>query len=333
MPRKTYKKLLVTKELLDQVNPDNIKLVEQFLKEKSIRSSDATIKGYRSDSSIFFVYNLLHNGNKHFTKIKKLELIDFFAYATDPKELGWGSSRANRMRSFISSLSQFIERVLDDEFPDYRSVILKAVQSVPKEERREKTVLSNEQIEDLLQYLSKTNSQQAAWIGLAAFSGSRFAELLRFTVDNISEDRTAFDGLFLVTKNPIRTKGRGRNGKMLQKYILRERFLPYYRAWLVERTTIMEKFGQSHNFLFIRDDGTPAIEGTVRSWITSMENYLQCNLYPHALRHFLVTEFSKKGIPPMLIKHLVGWSSINMVELYDDTTAENKEWAELENLK
>ena len=64
MARKTYKKVIVTPELLAQVNPKNIELRDLFLKEKNARSSDKTITSYLSDLNIFFIYNLLYNNNK-----------------------------------------------------------------------------------------------------------------------------------------------------------------------------------------------------------------------------------------------------------------------------
>lgn len=331
MARKTYRKVIVTEELLQQVNPENKKLVERFLKEKSTRTSEVTIKNYKSDSNIFFVWNLKYNNNKLFTDIKKIELSDFFSFTTE--ELKWGSARNNRVRSFLSSLSIFIEKFYDVEYPNFRNIVLKTIESVPKEARREKTILNDNQIENLLKYLSETDSQKACWLALAAYSGSRFSELLRFTTDIIDKNHTAFGDLFIETLKKIKTKGRGREGKLLYKYILKDKFLPYYEKWIEERGVILEKSGQSHLSLFIKEDGTPATDGTVRSWISTMEKYLGVNLYPHALRHFLVTEFSRKNIPPMLIKDLVGWSSINMVEIYNDLESKDREWQELNNLK
>ena len=49
MGRKTYKKVIVTPELLAQVNPKNIELRDLFLKEKNARSSDKTIISYLSE--------------------------------------------------------------------------------------------------------------------------------------------------------------------------------------------------------------------------------------------------------------------------------------------
>lgn len=333
MTRVTYKKIIVTDELVAKINPDNIKLVQRFLKEKSINSSDITVKNYKSDSDIFFVWNVLHNGNKKFTDIKKSEFIDFFSYATDSNELNWGSSRANRVRSFLSSLSQYIERVLDDEYPDFQNVVLRAVQSVPKDQRREKTILTDEQVENLLEHLYETNPQQACYIALAAFSGSRFAELLRFTTENLDVNNTAFDGIFVETKSTIRTKGRGKQGKLLYKYILRDKFLPYYEKWIEERKEILSEKGLNHNYLFIKDDGTPATQGTARSWISSIERYMKFPVYAHAFRHYLCTLLAKKNIPQQFVVFIFGWTSAEMYNIYNDLTAKDTKWEGLEVLK
>ncbi len=331
MPRKTFRKVITTDENIKSINPENIGLVEMFLKEKSQRTSPKTINNYRSDANIFFVWNYLYNGNKLFVDIKKLELSNFFTFTVE--ELKWGSERFKRMRSFLSSLSIFIEKFLDDKYPNFRNIVLKTIDSVPKEARREKTILSSEQVESLLKHLSETNSQMACWLALSVYSGSRFSEILRFTTDIIDINHTAFGDLFIETLKPIQTKGRGRTGKLLYKYILREKFIPYYTQWIQKREEIMTKTGKSHNYIFIKDDGSPAKDGFVRGWISYMEKWLGINIYAHAFRHFLVTEFSRKNIPPMLIKDLVGWTSIQMVEVYDDLTAKDKEWKELDNLK
>jgi len=331
MSRKTFKKVIVTDELITQINPENKKIVERFLREKSTRSSKTTIPAYKSDGDIFFCWNLLYNENKLFTEIKKLELADFFSFAVD--ELAWGSSRLNRVRSFLSSLSIFIEKFLDETYPDFHNMVLKTIESAPKEARREKTILTEEQVNGLLKYLSETDSQQACWVALAAYSGSRFSELLRFTTDLLDESHTAFGDLFLETTRAIKTKGRGRDGKMLYKYILKEKFLPYYNKWLEDRKILMDKNGQDHKSIFINQNGTPATDSTARYWVINIEKYLKVPFYPHCLRHHLVTEFSKKNIPPMLIKDLVGWSGLEMVALYDDTSSKDKVWVELQNLK
>jgi integrase len=331
MARKTFRNKITTPELVEKINPENLSLINRFLKEKSVRTSSTTIVVYKSSLNIFMVWNLLHNSNKFFVDIKKLEFADFFSFAVD--ELKLGSSKLNSMRSVLSSLSIFIEKFYDEEFPTFRNVILKTVESSPKDIRREKTVLTDEQVEGLLEHLSKTNKQKACWLALAVCSGARFTELLLFETDLIDENRTAFGDLFLETTRQIKTKGRGRAGKLLYKYILKEKFIPYYREWLAERSEILKAKGLEHNFLFIKEDGAPATPVTVHGWVEQFEDYLKVDFYTHALRHYLTTLLSKKNIPPLLIKEIFGWSSTLMVELYDDTTARDKVYKELENLK
>jgi integrase len=329
--RKTFRRIITSPELIDKILPENKKLVEKFLREKSSRVSETTIENYQSDANIFFVWNYLENSNKLFTDIKKLEIADFFSFATS--ELRWGSSRANRVRSFLSSLSIFIEKFFDSEYPNFKNLILKTIESVPKELRREKTILSEEQVNDLLKHLSETDKQKACFIALAVYSGARFSELLRFTTDLIDENYTAFEGIFLETTKQIKTKGRGKSGKLLHKYILADKFLPYYREWLEERSKVIERTGQEHLHLFIRPDGLPANNGTARSWIASIDKYLGINFYIHSCRHYLCTELTRKKIPQPFIQFLFGWSSSEMYSIYNDLTAKDQTWDELNNLK
>lgn len=331
MPRATYRKVITTPDLISQINKDNAELAERFLKEKSIRTSPKTIIVYKSNLDIFFVWNMQNNKNKHFTDIKKLEFSDFFSYASDEMKLG--SARLNNLRSTLSSFSNFIEKFYDEEYPAFRNVILKIVESSPREERREKTILTDEQIEGLLEKLKSEDSQKACWLALAITCGARFSELLNFETTLIDENRVAFGDLFLETSKPIKTKGRGKSGKLIHKYILKDKFLPYYKSWISDREKIMQEKGKSHTFLFIRPDGEPAVESTIHGWIREFEQYLAVPFYAHALRHYLVTLLSKKNIPYNLIQAIMGWSSINMVEIYDDTTAKDREYPELENLR
>jgi integrase len=331
MPRHTFRLKITSPELLSKINKQNLDIMERFLKEKSTRTSPATIIVYRSNLTIFFTWNLLHNENKFFIDIKKLEFADFFSFSVD--ELKVGSSKLNNMRSVLSSFSTFIEKFYDTEYPNFRNVILKVVESSPKEVRREKAILTPEQVEGLLEYLKKNNKQQACWLALAVTSGARFAELLSFQTNMIEENRTAFGDLFLETTRKIKTKGRGKSGKLLYKYILRDKFLPYYNDWLKERSKVLKNKGMEHDYLFIKNNGMPATDATIRGWIENFENHLKVPFYAHSIRHYLTTLLSKKNIPHMLIKEIMGWSSIQMVEVYDDTSARDKEYPELENLK
>lgn len=333
MPRKTFRKVITTPELIEQINPENKKLQERFLKEKNTRCSDGTIEGYKSDLDIFFCWNLVNNDNKFFADIEKIELADFFSYAVD--ELQWGSSRFGRVRSALSGVSEFIEKFLDKKYPQFRNIVLKSIDLMPKVEKREKTILSEKQINELLNYLKTeiNKPQECCLLALAIGSGARVSEWLRFTTSIIDEDNVAFDGIFLETLKEIKTKGRTKQGKMLTKYIIKDVFLPYYKDWLIEREKIMKENNQEHDFIFIKYDGTPAKLSTIRCWMEKWEKFLNVPFYPHSLRHYIVSHLTRLGLSSDFIVAIMGWTSAEMYKVYNDVTAKEREWKELGKLK
>jgi len=332
MGRKTFRRVITTPEILEQIHPENLRLKKAFLKEKGFRSSEKTIVGYDSDLQIFMCWNVLENGNKIFPSLRKIELSNFFGFCIE--ELKFGSARYGRVKSCLSSFSNFIEKFEDDTYPQFKNIVLRAVESMPKNPTREKTILSEEQIKSIFDSLEQESEKQiSCWLALAIASGCRFAELLRFSTDLIDENHTAFDGIFLETTKAIKTKGRSKTGKMLVKYIIKDIFWDKYNLWLEERQKILDRTGQVHNYIFIKKDGSPADESTARGWVNKVQKFVDAPFYCHCLRHYATSFLSRKKIPPELIKSLFGWEDVSMVFLYDDVQTKDKTWAELENLK
>ncbi len=331
--RKTYKKIITSDELIQQFNPENIKLVNRFLKDKNMKCSEGTINGYKSDLNIFFTWNLLENDNKFFVDIRKIEFSDFFSYGIE--ELKWSPKRFGRLKSCLSSFSNFIENYFDDIYPSFRNVILKSIDNLMNNPVREKTILLEDQVDGLLKYLKDElkKPQEACLLALAANSGARVSELLRFNTSIIDENNTAFEGMFLETTKQIKTKGFGKQGKLLHKYIIKDKFLPYYKDWLTEREKIMTKNNKEHDAIFIKSNGEPAQVSTVRSWSTKWEKYLGVPFYFHSLRHYLVTNLTRIGMESDFIIELVGWSSSDMYKVYNDLTAKERKWKSLDKLK
>ena len=326
MGRKTFRKVITSDEKWEMVSSKNKNLMDRFLKEKKTRCSSKTVDNYKSDLKIFFTWNMEENDDKFFPNIKKIEFSDFFAFAVE--DLKWGSARFARMRSCLSRLSEFVIEVYDEDYPTYRNVILSAIEQMPKEARRKKTILSEEQVDGLLKHLTEIGKEQeACLLALAICSGARKSELLRFDLDIIDENNTVFDDVFIETKEQIKTKGRGREGKLLYKYIIKDLFLPYYHAWLVKRKEIMEANNvEEHNKLFIKRDGTPAQTTTIEGWIEKWEDFLQVPFYLHCLRHYTCTYLARLGVEQELIVEIFGWSSSDMYKIYCDLTAKDKQW-------
>ena len=333
MSRKTFRNIITSEEKIEQINPRNKKLIERFLRYMSPRSSDGTIRVYKSNFNIFFCWNLDNNDNKPFENIRKIELQDFFIFCSE--ELKFSPNRYAQMHSSLSSLSNYIENQLDEieEYENFRNLV-KKIDKLPKETVRKKTILSVETVDKLMKDLEKQGRiQEAVFIALAISSGARMSELFRITLDLLDEKETAFDDLFLVTKEPIKTKGRGKNGKQLHKYIIKALFLPWLKKWLPIRAKILKENGVGeHNSIFVKQDGTPATQATVRRWIERWEEMTNLDIYPHSFRHYFVTYLSKVGLEAELIQSIVGWSSGDMVAIYNDLRIDEREWKGLGKL-
>lgn len=329
--RETFRKVITSPELIAQINPKNQQLTDRFLKNFATKRSPNSVISYRSNLNIFMCWNILWNENKFFVDIKKYELMDFFDFCVT--ELKWGSNRYAQMHSCLSSFSTWIENIYDEKYPTFRNLLPK-IEKLPKEAVRKKSVFKKEELDKLMDWLGeqgKVNEQ--CLLALIMSSGSRASELLRFTTDMIDENHTAFEGLFLETTEDVRVKGRGVNGKYIPRYLIKDIFLPYYKQWLPVREQIMKETGKDHNFIFIRPDGEPALISTIRSWMEKWDDVLDKHWYPHAGRHFWTTYLLSIGLEKELIQELQKWSSDALVDIYNDATAKDRKWKNLDKLK
>ena len=334
--RKTFRKIITSDELIAQINPENIKLMERFLKNFATKRSPKSVIVYRSNLNIFFVWNLLENSNKPFVKIRKLEMLDFFDYALS--ELRWSPNRFHQAHSSLSSFSDWIENYYDEVegYENFRNIV-KKIEKPSKEAVREKTVLKEEDINKIFVVLEEEHrTQEQCLLALAISCGARVSELAQFTTSLIDEENTVFDGLFLETTEKIRTKGAGVTGKMLKKYILKDMFLPHYHKWLVEREEIMNKTNQDHDSIFITKDGNPANADRLRDWIGTWGDIVEQPIYPHSLRHYQISLLKRLEIDDDLIVYLTGWAEgtgHTMISIYNDNELTDAQFACLDNLK
>lgn len=105
---------------------------------RSIGKADSTVKAYTSDLYIFFVWVLQNADNKYFPEISKRDIISYQNWLLRNNENS--PARVRRLKSTLSSLSNYIEAILDDELPNFRSIVRK-IENPVNEPTREKTVL------------------------------------------------------------------------------------------------------------------------------------------------------------------------------------------------
>ena len=306
---------LTKKENLLNINKKNIELREEFI--EYLNSTDKailTITNYTSDINIAFCWNLLENDNKFFIDYNKRDVMRFQNYMLNTMKLSAG--RVRRLRSALSSMSNFIENILDDDFPNFRNIINK-IPAPTNTFVREKTVISHEQLKELLDYLVENKEyQKACLVGLAAYSGSRKAELMRFKADYFKDEYIILNALYKTPK--ITSKGRGKAGKMIHKYCLVDEFKPYLDLWLQER----KELDIDSEWLFVvnnKNNWEQMQQSTADSWAKGISKILNVDFYWHCLRHYFTTYLStEKKLPDEVIKQLSSWANLEMVSLYKD---------------
>lgn len=317
MPRKTVQNKITSPEKLRQINPNNLRLKKDFLLYlKSVQRSPGTIAGYDSDLTIIFTLILDELGNKDFNKLTKRDVIFIQNWMV---EAGLSSARIRRLKAAMSSLSNFIESLLDEE-PEYAGFrpIIRKIENPPLNAVREKTVWSDEDLEQLLDQLTeKGKIEEACFVALGMYGGRRKAELCRFKVSDFADDHVVCDGA-LYKSAPILTKG----DKMLECYTLKKRFDPYLRRWMELR----EEEGVESEWLFPMA-GKPAEHmpiSTANSWANVCSRLSGKDFYFHSLRHYFVSALIKAGIPDGVVVEIVGWSSQEMVKIYNDNPKDDR---------
>lgn len=322
--RTTVYNEITSEEKLKQVNPENLQLEEDFLEYlESVDRSKGTIKQYRANLHIFWCWNLEYNKNKFFVELTKRELVKFQNHALNVWQ--WSPRRIRVVKATISSLSNFIESILDDEFEGYRPIVRK-IESPTNEAVREKSVFTQEELQPLLDTLVESKEyMKACVLALAMYSGRRKAELTRFKVSYFTDENLMFGGSLYKSPEKIKTKGSGTKGKLLEVYVLAKPFKPYLDLWLKER----EELGIKSDWLFPKyKDGEWLDENidasTIDSYSRTYTRLLGKPFYPHSCRHMFCTMLLEQNLPESVVQDIVGWSSSEMVKLYDDRSKDSQ---------
>lgn len=293
-------------------------LIEMYLEYlKAEGKTPKTLKNYESDLRIFFTWyekNATLKGKpKGFEKIKVQDIIKLQAQLL---ESGMSINRYSRLKSVVSSLSNYCECVLSEdedfeEFKGFRNICNKVKKPV-KEAVREKTILTEQQVEQLLNELVEQEKfQMACALALAVYGGARKAELLEFKVSYFDVKNIKFGSLYK-TPEKIRTKG-----KMLEKYTIANKFKPYFDLWINYR----KENNIESEWLFIKkEDGEwrKAKESQLNYYADVFSNMLKIDFYWHSCRHNFCTSLLEQGLPEAVVTQVIGWANSTMVEIYDD---------------
>lgn len=303
----------------DSVSKENKGLVDEFIEYLvSVNKSPQTIHQYHEQLKVFFCWNEKHNQNKFFVDLKKRELIKFFGYLSN--DLKVSSNRVCSLRSVLSSLSNFIERIMDEEYPMFRNIV-KVLEPIKKTFVRERPILTMEQIKECLVKLEEAKKYQvAACLAVLAGSGMRKSEVIQMKMNDFTEERIIYKGL-AYESGLIRTKGSGKEGKVITRIIFRDLVpLDYYIGlWKQKR----EELGIKSEWMFVTyHDGSyqQANVATINSFARTIGNYLGEDFFPHNVRHTTSTALELAGYPIDVVQSIFRWADPKMVKYYSNIT-------------
>lgn len=299
------------------INPKNQKLLKEFIRYCVANDkSPQTCTQYEAQLKIFFCWNYRENDDKFFVDIKKRDFVNFFGWG---REIGWSPCRLASLRAALSSFSNFIERIMDEDYPTFRNLI-KVLEPIHLEPVREKTIIDKDDIMAGIEKLVEVGEYQyACFLSLLFSSGMRKSEATQMKVSYFTTNKKiVFNGMAYETPK-IRTKGRGVRGKQISRYVFKETFDKYLDLWLQQR----DKLGVEIDDLFVikgnQEKYSPAKAPNLTHWIEKIGNIIGVDsLYCHSLRHSFTTYLKRQGYPSDVVQRIQSWSSADLVSIYDD---------------
>lgn len=313
MGRKTvYNSNLVTDEKWELVNKENKNLLKEFLEYKQATSkSMETIKQYKATLKIFFVWLMEYAKNKDFTDITKRDLIKFQGFCLN--DCVHSPARIRAIRSSISSMSNYIVAILDDEFPNFKNIV-NLVEAPKLVHVRQKSIITFEDVEKACEQLLKERKYQlSAYLSVAVYSGLRKQEMTRLLHNDFTINKKIIYGAFYET-SPIKIKG---DINRKESKLVWNKCDKYLDEWLKYR----EENNIVCDYLFCRENNgkySKMLVGTANSFATSLKRYFEVPFYTHSLRHSLATELLRSGIPIEVVKVILSHNSTETTAIYDD---------------
>lgn len=172
---RVYNRIFNPKEW-EQVCKYNKNLLDDWLLElKSKKIKESTIKQYKNDTRILFIYILREHDNKPIWKLKRKEFRNYSLWLST--ELNLSNDRVNRMLSATRSMLEYASN--EEDYEDEIEVnYASKVKGLPKEKVRDIQFLTDEQVEKIYNYLmEKGQYQRALYLSLSYDSGARRNEI------------------------------------------------------------------------------------------------------------------------------------------------------------
>ncbi|SDW97933.1 Site-specific recombinase XerD [Lutibacter oricola] len=263
---------------ISEENKNIIRLYVKYLKGK--RYSESTIKTYFTHIADFIDYIK----NKPLEKLNNKDVELFIEDVFIPRKLS-----VSTQRQLISAIKLFKAFYPECEIDEVRLIR-------PKKDKKLPTVLSKEEVIDLLRCTK--NLKHRAVLAMIYSAGLRISELLNLELKNIDVDRRQ-----IIVKN-----AKGRKDRHI---ILAESFIPLmvnYLTSYVPKRYFVEGLIESEKYS----------AESIRSFLKSAckAAHITKKVTPHTLRHSYATHLLENGIDLRYIQELLGHAKPETTMIY-----------------
>lgn len=278
--------------------------LETFIHHLAIerRYSEETVKAYLQDLKKFETY-LASTGQSSFTGVQLADIRLFLGFL-DEEEMS-----RNTISRILSSLRSFYTFLMREGHMNENPV--SSISFKNRSLRLPKHVYQAELIK-IFEAASGTGPldyRNVALLELLYATGIRASECKNILLSHIDFDL----GVILIT-------GKGN----------KERYVPFGQFALnaieiyleKSRSLLMNKFKQSHDYLFINRLGEPITVGGIEYVLKKImkESGLTGNLHPHMLRHTFATDMLNEGADLRTVQELLGHASLSSTQIYTHVT-------------
>ena len=280
-------------------------IVDEFIKYLRIERnySKYTLKNYELDINDYI--NFCSDRNLDIYKVSYNYIKKYLIYMYDKKY------KASSISRKISSLRAFYKYLYDKELVNKN--IFKYI-SLPKKEKRLPKYITNEDV-DIIFNIPNINTpigiRNRLILELLYGTGIRVSELCNIKLEDIN-----------FSEKSIRILGKGSKERVVLYGTFCEKMLKLY---LDEGRNILLN-GKSNNYLIVGSNKkdkpitTRSIELIIDNIIK--EAALNKNVTPHVLRHTFATHLLNEGCDILIVKELLGHSSLDTTGIYTHVSNE-----------
>jgi len=286
-------------EAYRKVRPSNKSLLEEFLKYlKSIGRGDGTLREYRFNLKMFFIWNLNHNDNKDFIEITKNDFIKFQNVMRHDWKLRTSSMR--NTEAAVSSLANYIAR--SDITEGYVNVFRDIKTKMGQVQSRQ-IDYSEADIDALLDILTEVGYyREACAVALMAYSGMS-------NYDALTVPMSCFDKPEVYCKKFYKIQVNDR-----WFYVIKDMFDPYLDNWKEQRKDLCIR----SKWLFPASERPSRCLSSrrFRESFRFMKNEFDAFVYWESISQYAIKEFMKLDISYDLLREMSGIDKKDMITMY-----------------